>query len=157
MIYCSLLSEKNLELNDALLFSKKNNAYKLLNNEKLPTELDFIFSLKNYIDDDEYYFIDIDDGKNFDLFTEKKNTAVSEKLIFLKNGTNNVSRIFCNLRDRFNFIKNFGNVLEGNFPLIIKGYFLKEIINYINLLIVYDVFYYHLDSYFTILGKLLND
>lgn len=161
MIYCSLISS-NLSLENkenVFLYSKNiehENVIKLAD-EILPAELDFIFNVNDkFINNDDYIFLDTEDGKNYDKYLDFKENP-KENMVFLQKNDFDVSRVFYNLKDRFNFNKKYGKISDSNFPLIIKVSFLKEIVNYIKLLINYDVFYNKVDSYIFIIGKIIND
>lgn len=164
MYYCSLISKefdeenkKLLNSSDVLFFSRtiKHNKIFFLNDEKYPIELDFFYSLKKIIKDDCYYFLDLCNFDNYQKYLELKNKE--EDFFFINNENINVTNIFCNLKDRANFILKFGEFHSCKFPLIIKGSLFKKIIEYISIAINYDVFYFQIEIIFAVMRKIIND
>ena len=160
MIYCCVV-DSNLSLfekDNVLLFSRniENDKVIKLNNLKIPTDFDFLISLKEKIVDEQFYFLDNTNGSNYEKYLEINQNPV-EDVVFLQHNNFELNRVFYNLKDRFNFQKKYGKINDCDFPIIIKGLFLKEIINYIKLLVNYDVFYNKIDSCIMIIGKLIND
>lgn len=159
--YCSLISkefdEKLLDSSDVLFFSRtiKHHKIILLNDEKYPVELDFVYNLKKKVKDDCYYFLDLCNTDNYEKYLEFKN---KKEDFFLINDENiNVSNVFCNLKDRANFILKFGEFHHCRFPLIIKGSLFKKIIEYISVAINYDVFYFQIEIIFAVIREIIND
>ena len=166
MIYCSLiereLNDKDfgvLNNQDTLIFSSFVKHEKILyfdsnkNNNYL--SLNYIFNLKNFIKENEYYFIDLSNCDNYDKFLGNK--TILEDFKFLDDSEVDVCRIFCNLKDRINFIKKYGEYHKYKFPLIIKGSVFNEIVKYISLLTNYDVFTFQIECFFSIIRIFLND
>lgn len=166
MIYCSLiereLNDKDIDVlknQDVLIFSSFVKHEKVLyfdpnkNNNYL--SLNYILNLKNFIKEDEYYFIDLSNCDNYDKFLENKNNLEEFKL--LDNTEADIYRIFCNLKDRINFIKKYGEYHKYRFPLIIKGSIFNEIVKYISLFTNYDVFTFQIECFFAIIRMFLND
>jgi len=166
MIYCSLIereiNNKDLDIlnsQNALVFSNSVKHEKLLYYDAYKNDnylsLNFIYNLKNFIKDDEFYFIDLSNCDNYDKFLENSNNL--EKFKILDDSEIDVCRVFCNLKDRVNFIKKYGEYHKYRFPLIIKGCLFKEIVNYISLLTNYDVFTFHIEGFFIVIRMFLND
>jgi hypothetical protein len=166
MYYCSIvkkdLNDEKIKLfynNEVLVFSDNAEHEKIiyLDKKKHPVELSFIFSLKDLIKNDCFYFLDLNDFENYQKYVDLKDKAVSDNYFFLSEELGNISNVFCNLKDRANFISKFGENHKYKFPLIIKGSLLKEIIEYINVLINYDVFYFQIEIILAVIGKIIND
>lgn len=166
MIYCSLiereLNDKDLDVlnnQDALIFSNSVKHEKIIYYDAYKNDnylsLNFIYSLKDLVKEEEFYFIDLSNCENYNKFLENKNNAETFK--FLDDTEIDICRIFCNLKDRVNFIKKYGEYQKYRFPLIIRGSLFKEIVRYILLLINYDVFVFHIEGFFAVIRMLLND
>ena len=166
MIYCSLiereLNEKDLDVlnnQDALIFSNSAKHEKIIYYDAYKNDnylsLNFIYSLKDLVKEEEFYFVDLSNCENYDKFLENKNNPETFK--FLDDTEIDICRIFCNLKDRVNFIKKHGEYQKYRFPLIIKGSLFKEIVRYILLLTNYDVFTFHIEGFFAVIRMLLND
>jgi len=158
MIYCSVINEAFTKDNNALLFSNNVDldGVEKLSNSIFPIELDFLLSLQKKIKNDEFYFLDLNNGENFQIFIDIKDEKTKGDMWFLNYFEINAARVFCNLKDRSNFFNKFGFLKEGNFPFVVKGSLLKEIINYIKVLFAYGVFYYKIESYFLVLEKIIH-